>query len=75
MTTIIKAIMSGLMAATALAVIGTSASAAFNPKAVGVHESALTVQAQEADKPQVVKALWDDQDQQGFWEQQEDRGG
>jgi hypothetical protein len=75
MTTVIKAIMSGLLAATALAVIGASASAAFSPKDVGVHQAQIAQQVQENDKSQLVKAVWTDQDQQMFWDQQQDRGG
>jgi hypothetical protein len=75
MTIIIKAIMSGLTAATVLAVVGTSASAAFSPKDLGVHQTPVSQQAQQIDKAQVVKALWSDRDQQKFWDQEEDRGG
>ena len=77
MATVIKTVMAGLIATTALAVIGTSANAAFSPKDLGVHPTLATTQeAQVLDASQAVhKAAWSDQDQKSFWEQEEDRGG
>jgi hypothetical protein len=75
MTTIIKAIMSGMTAATVFAVVGTSASVAFSPKDLG--NLTPTVQAaQQLDKSQAVQlAVWSEQDQQRFWAEEGDRGG
>jgi hypothetical protein len=76
MTTIIKPIMPGLMAAAAFAVIGASASAALSPKDLGIHRTALVQESQQLDTSQAVRqAAWSEQDQQMFWEQGQDRGG
>ena len=80
MATLIKAVMSGLIATSALAVIGTSASVALTPKDLALNQEqvqqARTVKTvQEIDNPlPVQEAVWSQQDQQKFWEEVEDRG-
>ena len=64
MTTIIKPIMSGLMAAAAFAIIGTAASAALSPKDLGIHQAALVQESRQLDTSQAVhQAAWGEQDQ------------
>jgi hypothetical protein len=79
MATLIQAVMSGLIAASAIAVIGASASAALTPKSLAPSQ---VQQIQTVKAPQqlhqvlpVQKAVWSKEDQQKFWEQEEDRGG
>jgi hypothetical protein len=76
MTTIIEGIMSGLIATTALAVIGTSASAALSPKNIGARQLQALHESQGLTNSQAVqKAAWSAEDEISFWEQEEDRGG
>jgi hypothetical protein len=76
MATVIKAVMAGLFATTAFAVVGTSVSAAFSPKDLGLGPTQITQEPQVLDARQAVhKAVWNEQDQRSFWEQEEDRGG
>jgi hypothetical protein len=76
MAIIIKTVMSGLFAATVLAVVGTSASAAFSPRDLGIRQTQIAQQSQALDKSQPVqKAAWSEEDQRSFWEQEGDRGG
>jgi formate dehydrogenase assembly factor FdhD len=76
MATNAKTVMAGLIAASALAVAGTSASAAFNPEDLGIHQAQITQASQMLGTSQAVhRAAWSDQDQRSFWEQEEDRGG
>ena len=80
MATLIKAVMSGLIATSALAVIGTSASVALTPKDLALNQEQVqqvrTVKTvQEIDNPlPVQEAVWSQQDQQKFWKEVEDRG-
>jgi len=74
MATIIKGIMSGLIATFALAVIATSASAAFNPGNLGARPNQVVQESQVLGfSPVVQKAAWSPEDQRSFWEQQEER--
>ena len=74
MATIIKGIMSGLTATFALAVIATSASAAFSPGNLGAHSNQVVQESQVLDfSPVLQKAAWSAEDQRSFWEQQEER--
>jgi hypothetical protein len=76
MTTVVKAAMAGLIATTALAVVGTSAGAAFSPKDLGIHQIKIAQGSHVLDASQAVhKAVWSQQDQRSFWDQEEDRGG
>jgi hypothetical protein len=79
MATLIKAVMSGLIATSALAVIGTSASVALTPKDLVITQEQVQVPtlktAQKSDNPlPVQQAAWSQQDQQRFWEEEGDRG-
>lgn len=78
MAILIKAVMSGLIATTALAVIGSSASVALSPKDLALDQlqQVQTVSsAQNIDNPLPVQAAaWSQEDQQKFWKEQEDRG-
>jgi hypothetical protein len=74
MHTIVKALMPALMAASALGIIGTSASAALTRTGATMERTATD--SQRLDTSQLVhKAVWSEQDQRRFWEQQQDRGG
>lgn len=75
MATLIKAVMSGLIAASALAVIGTSASVALTPKDLPLNQVQQVQTAQKIDTPlPVQQAAWSLEDQQKFWEELGDRG-
>lgn len=76
MAMLIKTMMLGLIATTALAVVGTSASAAFRPKDPGIDPVQVVKTLDSIDNAQVVrKAVWSQDDQKAFWEQEGDRGG
>jgi phosphoribosylpyrophosphate synthetase len=76
MKAINKAIMSGLIAASAIIPVGASANAAVSPYNVAAHQSRVHQKSEPLKKSQYVhKAAWSQQDQQKFWEEEEDRGG
>jgi hypothetical protein len=76
MATLIKIVMSGLIAATALAVVGTSADAAFSPTYSGIDRVQVVEPMPGIDNAQLVqKVVWSQNDQKSFWEQEGDRGG
>jgi hypothetical protein len=76
MANLIKSIMSGLIGASALAVIGASASVALTPKNLGAHQIVSVYTTQEISHGQDLhKAVWSTEDQEAFWKEQEDRGG
>jgi hypothetical protein len=78
MATLIKTVTSGLIATSALAVIGTAASVALIPKNLAfdqVQQVRTVETAQKIDNPlPVQEAVWSQEDQQKFWEEQQDRG-
>jgi hypothetical protein len=75
---IMKTVMSGLIAASALAAIGSSASVALTPTGLAlnqVQQVQAAKAAQELDnRLPVHKAVWSEQEQRKFWEELENRG-
>jgi hypothetical protein len=78
MATLIRAVMSALIATSAAAVIGASASVAMSPKDLAldqVKQVQMFGTAEKIDNPlPVQKAFWSQEDQQKFWEELGDRG-
>ena len=73
-----KTVMSGLIAASALAATGSSASVALTPTGLALNQ---VQQVQTAKAAQEInsrlpahKAAWSEQDQRKFWEELENRG-
>jgi hypothetical protein len=79
MAILIKTVMSGLIATSALAVVGAPASVALAPKDLAFQEAQQVQAAKTAQRIDnmlpVQEAVWSQQDQQKFWEEEEDRGG
>jgi hypothetical protein len=80
MAILIKTVMSGLLAASALAVIGASASVALTSRNLAArpplpfHETQAIAHAEALDQ-NLHQAVWSMDDQEAFWKEQEDRGG
>src|SRR5262245_64070504 len=73
MATLAKVILSGLIATSALAVVGTSASMASRPTNLRIQAQVVRA-SQATDNAQLIhKTLWREDDQRAFWEQQQDR--
>jgi hypothetical protein len=67
---IMKAILSALIAVSALTGIGASAHAAWNASALRTYQEESVAPMRQAQP-----VVWTDEDQRSFWNQQEDRGG
>jgi hypothetical protein len=79
MAILIKTVMSGLIASSALAVVGAPASVALAPKDLAFQQAQQVQAVKTAQRIDnmlpVQEAVWSQQDQQKFWEEGEDRGG